>query len=291
MVSNKNFLWDVPNLPTTSNRSIQCTKTKTCDLEKDVKQLVVILEEELDNRIISKMPRCVSICLYLNPTVIIGAILDDDQVESMKLHVRNALLAASSGGTMDIDPGLPGEDSSARTATLSSSSAFTDMMSCFCAGSGSGSLLTNPVDREIEDYKKLTYFEKEVGNDDEDHENFNPMLFWANPSIVGRFPLHAQVAQSYFSGLLSEATSERSFSDCGQFLTDLSRNMDGNNTCAQVRVNHGERIRKAGAKEAMAFYKSKHGIKRNSAGAAESDVIANYEDADDTTTALLASGG
>lgn len=86
----RRFFWDVPNIPT-SNRHISFTKTNNSDLQPTVLTLVNILAAELYERIISKLPRCVSNCLYLNPTLSIGALLDPDQVESMKIHVKNAL--------------------------------------------------------------------------------------------------------------------------------------------------------------------------------------------------------
>lgn len=87
-----------------------------------------------------------------------------------------------------------------------------------------------------------------------------PQNFWGDPDIQKQYPLHTRVARSYYPALLHEATSERSFSDCGRQLGDLRRNMDKEVVCAGVRIATGERITKIPFTESMPFYKSR---KRN----------------------------
>ena len=70
---------------------------------------------------------------------------------------------------------------------------------------------------------------------------FHSLIFWANPAIISRFPLHSQVARSQFSGLPHEATSERAFSYSGRMVSDLRRSMTmaTEQVCAHVICQAG----------------------------------------------------
>ena len=65
------------------------------------------------------------------------------------------------------------------------------------------------------------------------------LIYWANPAIILYFPLHSQVAQSRFSGLPHEATSERTFSYSGRVVSDLRRSMATEQVCAHVICQAG----------------------------------------------------
>jgi hypothetical protein len=114
--------------------------------------------------------------------------------------------------------------------------------------------------RDMDDYAKPSSTDKSHGmvvGVAGQKKKFVPQKFWANKSICRRFPLHAHVAKCYYPAILHEATSERSFSDCGHQLDDRRRNMDKNVVCAQVRLVTGERIEEISPDIIIPFYQSR----------------------------------
>ena len=71
----------------------------------------------------------------------------------------------------------------------------------------------------------------------DDSKVFRPLVFWANDGIRKRFPMHAEMARSQFSGLASEANCERTFSYSGRVLSDLRSTMSSAQLAAHV-VGH-----------------------------------------------------
>ena len=68
---------------------------------------------------------------------------------------------------------------------------------------------------------------------------FHSLIFWANPAIISRFPLHLQVVRSRISGLPHEATSEQTFSYSRCVVSDLRRSMATEQVCAHVICQAG----------------------------------------------------
>jgi hypothetical protein len=95
---------------------------------------------------------------------------------------------------------------------------------------------------------------------------FDILAFWANPTVIAMYPLLARVSMSYLSAVMHEATSERTFSDCGQFLGDKRRSLKSELVCAQVLTTSGERLKPATTDEIMACYRTLGGnrLKRKS---------------------------
>lgn len=112
----------------------------------------------------------------------------------------------------------------------------------------------NPVDLEMEALNKMGDFDLSKGYV---NNFFDPSVFYANPSIAIRFPIHSHVAKCSFSAILHEATSERTFSDCGRFLGDLRSSLKSEYVCAQVISNAGERNCKLDPATIRKHYKSK----------------------------------
>ena len=77
-----------------------------------------------------------------------------------------------------------------------------------------------PWEQEIEAFDTLSLpdFECALSTDRTD---FFPMVFWADPSIVKKFPTLAALARGEFSGVAAEATSERTFSYSGRLFSFL----------------------------------------------------------------------
>jgi hypothetical protein len=96
------------------------------------------------------------------------------------------------------------------------------------------------------------------------------MVFWANPIIIARFPAHAAMALSYYSAVLHEATSERTFSDCSRFLTDIRSTMSSDSVCSQVLINSGERIENISPAAIKEHYTSKRKLAKAKLDDAES---------------------
>lgn len=121
---------------------------------------------------------------------------------------------------------------------------------------------------------------------------FNPLKFFANPSIATRFPLHVKVAKSYFASILHEATSERSFSICGQKLGNLRKNSHKEIVCAQVRVVNAEALEELPPAEVMEYYQSRKRKAPNAglSGTTHGDGLAELSDdesANQPNSALL----
>ena len=106
----------------------------------------------------------------------------------------------------------------------------------------------------MEALKNLTDLDKSKGRC---NGKFDSSIFYGNPSIALQFLLHTHVAKCNFSAILHEATSERTFSDCGRFLGDLRSNMKSEYVCAQVISNAGERIEPLEPAAIKKHYKSK----------------------------------
>lgn len=140
------------------------------------------------------------------------------------------------------------------------------------------------VEKEMADFKALDARDLALGMETKrTKKKFNPLKFFASPSIASRFPLHVRLAKSFFGSLLHEATSERSFSTCGQKLGDLRKRTDKKVICAQVRVSTGESIERIAPAEVMRFYKTSSGRKRKSLGngGTNGDGLAILSDSDD----------
>jgi hypothetical protein len=86
---------------------------------------------------------------------------------------------------------------------------------------------------------------------------FNVLVFWAHPSIIATFPIHARVARGQFSGLPHEATSERTFSFSGRTCSDLRGSMAIEQVCAHVVGNAALRHRSASIEEMRQKYDSR----------------------------------
>jgi hypothetical protein len=241
--------------------------------------------------------RCQLVVLHLNPVLtkyklVNGGALTQSQCESTLLHVRKALLAAEDtiGGGDQLHLNVENQtESSHIPPPVSSTSTFDDFM---CSFQPEEVMIDEELEvgsdaaaRELVDYGKLSTTDKSlevvVGKDKK--KKFVPQKFWAHPAITARFPLHASLARSYFFAILHEATSERSFSDCGRQLGDKRRNMDKQIVCAQVRLVTGERIEALPTETVMPVYESR---KRKSS--ALGDGRANLGDDDDENQQFLA---
>lgn len=144
----------------------------------------------------------------------------------------------------------------------------------------------DPIVNEMTEFDDLRPIDILIGCEEVNgKKRFNPLKFYANASIAARFPLLCKVAKSYYAAILHEATSERSFSDCGRHLGDRNRNMDRNVVCAQVRIAHGERIEKLPTETIMPFYKSK----KRKAGSHD-DGLADLTDEEDNAPAVVTPG-
>lgn len=139
------------------------------------------------------------------------------------------------------------------------------------------------VQKEMDDFTTLDLKDFSLGLETAaaagSQPKFNPLKFYANPSIASRFPLHVKVAKSYFASILHEATSERSFSICGQKLGDLRQRTDKNIICAQVRVVTAEKNVQLPAPEIAKYYKSRPRKRRNESD--QGDGLADLSDSDE----------
>jgi hypothetical protein len=86
--------------------------------------------------------------------------------------------------------------------------------------------------------KKKEFFFAKKKNAEGEFE-FHPLVFWANPIIIARFPLHAELARSQFAGLPFEASCERTFSYAGRVRSDLRSDMSAEQLCAHVAGHAG----------------------------------------------------
>jgi hypothetical protein len=71
---------------------------------------------------------------------------------------------------------------------------------------------------------------------------FDPAVFWADTTIMLRFPLHNVVARSYLSAMLHEATCEHTFSYTGRVLTKERQTIDAEQVCASAVCVAGEAV-------------------------------------------------
>ena len=88
---------------------------------------------------------------------------------------------------------------------------------------------------------------------------FEPLVYWANPSVEKQFPRHSAVARSFFAARGSEDTSERTFSYATRQLSDLRANMDPAQVSASVSNHAAEKHHKIKTEEVWEKYKSQRG--------------------------------
>ena len=74
------------------------------------------------------------------------------------------------------------------------------------------------------------------------NNQFDPTIFWADPVIRMRFPLHAAVARSYLAAMLHEATCERTFSYTGRVMSKLRTRLDPDQVCASALCVAGDAV-------------------------------------------------
>jgi len=90
-----------------------------------------------------------------------------------------------------------------------------------------------PWELEIEAFAQLPSNDYECALSS-DRLTFIPMVFWANPAIIAKFPIMSALAHGEYSGLAAEATSERTFSYSGHVFSTLRRNLSPESLCAMV---------------------------------------------------------
>ena len=90
---------------------------------------------------------------------------------------------------------------------------------------------------------------------------FNVLVFWAHPSIIATFPIHARVARGQFSGIPHEATSERTFSFSGRTCSDLRGSMAIEQVCTHVVGNAAHKHHKVSIEEIRQKYDSRSAAK------------------------------
>ena len=90
-----------------------------------------------------------------------------------------------------------------------------------------------PWMQEIEALNNLEFADLECALS-RDHSIFYPMVFWATPATIAKLPTASALARGEYSGLGSEAPSERTFSYSGRAFSKLRRNMSVANLCAMV---------------------------------------------------------
>ena len=113
------------------------------------------------------------------------------------------------------------------------------------------------VERERDAFSRLMSEQHLLAAGLDESSQFDPSYFYAHDTIISLFPIHAHMAMSFYSALLHEATSERTFSDCNRHLSRLNRSLDPSLVCAAVIVNEGEKNHKMTPDEIKPFYKSK----------------------------------
>ena len=99
---------------------------------------------------------------------------------------------------------------------------------------------TDEVLAEMADFNSLTQVNFRCGFNF--RGQFDPAVFWANNTIMLRFPLHTVVARSYLSAMLHEATCERKFSYTGRVPTKERQTIDAEQVCASAVCVAGEAV-------------------------------------------------
>ena len=256
--SNLNYMYLIPNTVKiqAGERIITKTGCLYCNLNESVKETIILLVEELERRFIRKgPPRCALICIYLNPDIDAKLLLDSTQLEAINLHAKFALKKAATSLNIVLLESSPVQKQRNDISLLDDFSCYSSKATTLSLASAVDASTThNAIDLEMDALSNLNAldFSKGVCNG-----KFDPSIFYASPYIVHRFPMHALVAKCNYSAILHEATSERTFSDCGRFIGDLRSSLSSEYVCAQVISNAGERNFKIEPAEIKKHYQSK----------------------------------
>jgi len=270
---------------------------KVSSLTDEAKIYIRLMHREVRKRLIAPGPSLNQLlCMKLNPAMDHSSVLTPEQIQSMdmnfKIAVKNTYSAIERGKAAAAVAGSS-SSSSAAAATAAAAlqaplpvapSAATPaarslgaMRLSLPAPADTAVVVSMPWEQEIEAFGTLSLpdFECALSTDRTD---FFSMVFWADPSIVKKFPTLAALARGEFSGLAAEATSERTFSYSGRLFSKLRRRMSVVNLCAMV----------VGAafpwqisdSEIMAEYESRLDRRRAAAAAAAAAASADAEDSD-----------
>lgn len=254
--SNPDHLYFIPNPVKieAGERIITYTGCLYSNLKDPVKETIDLLVEELERRFIHKgPPRCALICIYLNPDIDAKLLLDSTQLEAMKLHAKFALKKVATSLNIVQLESAPVQKQRNEISLLDDFSCYSSKPTSLSAGFVDAPTTVNAVELEMDALSNLNALDfSKVCNG-----KFDPSIFYASPSIAHRFPLHALVAKCNYSAILHEATSERTFSDCGRFIGDLRSSLSSEYVCAQVISNAGERNFKIQPAEIKKHYQSK----------------------------------
>ena len=237
-------------------------------LHEAVQQSVSILAAELQRRIIDPGPaRSAMICLYLNLSLDKSKLLSESQMNAMAISATKEMrrsasyLCKTQMPVPVVVPLVPGPVSQPMDVPpISGAVDFSDMgvFSIFVDAEEASPGAVYPPDAvasEMASFKELKLADLTIAVVD---KKFDPSLFFADPSIQLRFPLHVHMAKSHYSAINHEATSERTFSDVSRQRDDLRLRNDPQNVCGEaVLLNAGEKIQKMTPVEIMPHYKSK----------------------------------
>mmetsp|Transcript_49168 Transcript_49168/g.91473 ORF Transcript_49168/g.91473 Transcript_49168/m.91473 type:complete len:925 (+) Transcript_49168:45-2819(+) len=267
-------------------------------LDENIKLFQEVTAGELHERFIAPGPSVNQLlCMYLNPSMRKSKhqkYLTATQRGSMKMHATNALREQAA-----LRSQCPTSSSSSSASSSSSSSSLFSPLSSSASDGGSAKRRRNPCEESDSDEDEPPVVEvtaaatpviapwvTEQANYDNlvdfsvgicGQRKFNPLVFWANPSIVKMFPLLSAVARSQFSGIPHEATSERTFSFSGRTCSDLRGSMAIEQVCAHVVANAGHKHRPITVAEIRGHYESKGVAKKrmqDAAAAASSPSLA-----------------
>jgi len=273
MVSDNRRTWDVPTgakMNEKNKRVITYCQVEGYDLSDTTRCFLRVVKDQFNQRFVQPgPPKSLLICMHLIPNLNRSNILSRNQIESMDLHVKTALRALEDPSNDEVIESPPHLQPPATISPQTPTNSFMDF-SCYQAASDEQydpTCIEDAVQIELDGFKNIT--KKEIGIPD-------PYLFWAKKSNIARFPLHHQLAMSYLSAVFHEATSERTFSDCGRFTTDLRRSLHSSRACAQVLVNSGETIQKLTPDAIWKFYESRN--ERSTRIVAEGEANGTIED-------------
>ena len=212
------------------------------------------------------------VCLYLNPTLNKASIIDGGQRDAMRIAATKAVryVAEKTGrakrllAAADLEgTGAPGSssDSEGTDAVFAESPVglFDDMSAfSFSLEATPRTNITQEADEvlaEMADFNSLTQVDLRCGFNF--RGQFDPAVFWANTTIMLRFPLHTVVARSYLSAMLHEATCKRTFSYTGRVLTKERQTIDAEQVCASAVCVAGEAVYEMSPNEIKKYYVSK----------------------------------
>jgi len=258
MVSDEESEWQVPKaVSADGKRNTAFVTVRASQFKNDcVRQMLRVIEQQMRTRFIVPGPPTTSLInMYINPTINKSELLEDSQLTMMDIHVIKAMQAVSTAPQHDSPPPPPTQ--SPTFSSLPPKNIFSKFK--MARRTPTPQHEHNEVSNEKRTFEALSDEDMDRYGLVTDTTEFNIFAFWAHPAVIGRFPLLTQVAMSNISAVLHEATSERTFSDCGQYIGDKRRSLKSETVCAQVLTKSGERVKEATTDEIMLKYKTSGG--------------------------------